>query len=90
MPDGALVNIWLVRENIITIYYENTITTWGELAEMGERDPTLLYTLIHDHPEYTYEYHHVYAVYGAVAHLPIFLIRKTINQIKDRPHLIYI
>lgn len=90
MPDGALVNIWLVRENIITIYYENTITTWGELAEMGERDPTLLYTLIHDHPEYTYEYHHVYAVYGAVAHLPIFLIRKTIDQIKDRPHPIYI
>ena len=90
MPDGALVNIWLIRENIITIVYENTITTWEGLGEMAEHDPTMLTTLIHDHPEYTYEYHHVYAVYGAIAHLPIFLIRKTKDEIKERPHPIYI
>lgn len=90
MPDGALVNIWLIRENIVTIVYDNTNTTWEGSLENVEHDPTLLTQLLIDHPEYTYEYHHVYGVYGAIAHLPIFLIRDTKEEIEERKHAIYI
>ena len=83
MPDGALVNIWLVRENIVTVYYDEIPMTWQELIDMTEDDPTEMTNLMHDHPEYTYDFQNTTIVYGAIAHLPIFLIRNTKADIKE-------
>ena len=89
MPDGALVNIWLVRGNIVIIYHEGHPITPGDLLGEIEHDPTELTTLLHENPEVSYQLHSVHLMFGAIAHLPIFLIRKPNEPIKDRITPIY-
>lgn len=88
MPDGALVNIWLVRENIVMIHLEGEEKTWEEIIKRIEYKPEDLYTFTHNNPEYTYSYP-VYYEFGAIAHLPIFLIKETREPVPDRVEPVY-
>lgn len=89
MPDGALVNIWLVRENIVTIYSSGNQITPGNLMDHIEHHPEELTVLIHDHPELLYQLYSTEYVFGAIAHLPIFLIRESSEPIEERKDPIY-
>lgn len=84
MPDGALVNIWLVRENIVTIYEDWTQITPGTILEEIENHPETFTQLIHDNPTATYQFYTTLYVFGAIAHLPIFLIRNSNEPIDER------
>lgn len=84
MPDEALVNIWLVRENIVTIYMDDDIIPWDEVLKKAEEDPTDLTKLLQNNPEYLYTLQSTSIVYGAIAHLPIYLIRQTKDEIPER------
>lgn len=87
MPDEAFVNIWLTRESIETIYYDENPVTWQQAIEIVESNPQELYVLIHDNPEYLHILHSTYVVYGAIAHLPIYLIRNTKEEVPERKNL---
>lgn len=87
MPDEAFVNIWLTRESIETIYYDDNPVTWQQAIEIVEHNPQELQVLIHDNPEYLHILHSTYIVYGAIAHLPIYLIRKTMDEVPERKGL---
>ena len=84
MPDEALVNIWLVRENIVTIYMDDDIVPWNDVLKKAEEDTTELTKLLQNNPEYLYTLQSTSIVYGAIAHLPIYLIRQTKDEIPER------
>jgi hypothetical protein len=84
MPDGALVNIWLVRENIVTVYHDWTPITPGTILEEIENNPETFYQLIHDDPTLLHQFYTTEYMFGAIAHLPIFLIRNSKEPIDER------
>lgn len=84
MPDGALVNIWLVRENIVTVYHDWTPITPGTILEEIENNPETLTQLIHDDPTLLHQFYTTEYMFGAIAHLPIFLIRNSKEPIDER------
>lgn len=47
-------------------------------------DPTELTKLLQNNPEYLYTLQSTSIVYGAIAHLPIYLIRQTKGEIPER------
>ncbi len=74
IPDEALVNVWLLRANIVTIDYEGEITL-QELLEMTEGDPDLIQTYLEENPEFLTLLQTTVVGTGAVAVLPMYLIR---------------
>lgn len=83
MPDEALVNIWLIRANVVTVYYDGPISI-NDVREIIHNDPTKLDKFFYRNPEFLYSLETTMLVYGAVTHLPIYLIRNTQNPIPAR------
>ena len=84
MPDEAFVNLWLIRANVVEVLYDGPITL--EDAEMLiAGNPESFYTFIHDNPEFLYDLQSTTLAYGAVAHLPIYLIRNTTSPVHPFP-----
>ena len=84
MPDEGLVNIWLIREKIKTIYYSHNPLTWHEALTLLEHDPYKFAHLLQDNPEILHYAQSTDIIYGASTHLPIYLIRNTIDSIYER------
>lgn len=78
IPDEALVNIWLVRANVVTIDYGGPITM-DDAITIVEEDPMKLNDCLKENPEFIYDLQHTTLVYGAAAHLPIYLIRNILD-----------
>lgn len=75
MPDEALVNLWLIRANVVTVEeigagYINDIIQWGM------EDPDLVAELLEDEPELLTDLQTMTVATGAVALLSFYLIRE--------------
>lgn len=78
IPDEALVNIWLVRANVVTIDYGGPVTM-DDAITIVEEDPMKFNDCLEKNPEFIYDLVSTTLVYGAAAHLPIYLIRNIIE-----------
>ena len=75
MPDGALVNLWLIRGNIYYLYYNEEITL-PELVEIASyADLDVFARYIQEHPEFMRELRTLTIGSGSVALQPIYLVR---------------
>ena len=76
MPDQALVNLWLIRANIITVTHEGHPVTVSNILQEINYNRDDFYRFITDHPEYIYYISHEFALAsGAITLMPIYLIR---------------
>lgn len=74
MPDEALINLWLLRANIIEINYNGDMTL-TDFIEMTGNDPTIIETYLEDNPEFLTSLQTMTVGTGAIAVLPMYLIR---------------
>lgn len=81
VPDEALVNLWIIRANTVEVYYDGPITLEQVETDVNPED---LRTFFHNNPEFLYGLQSTILVNGAVAHLPIYLIRNTVNPVPMR------
>lgn len=72
MPDEALVNLWLIRGNLITISEDNNEIS---ISEMAEQHPETLEELFTENPELLIELQPFAFGSGAVTSFSFFLIR---------------
>lgn len=73
MPDGALVDLWLIRANIITV---NGIDGEILLSDIVENSPDVIVDLLTEHPELGLQLQPFMFASGAVKQFPFFLIRE--------------
>lgn len=74
MPDEALVNLWLLRANVVTVE-EIGVGYIDDIIQWGLEDPDLVAELLEDNPEFISDIQTMVLASGAVALLPIYLIR---------------
>lgn len=74
IPDEALVNLWLLRANIVEISYNGDMSLM-ELLEMTNSEQDLIQTYLEDNPEFLSSLQTTIVGTGAVAVLPMYLIR---------------
>lgn len=74
IPDEALVNLWLLRANIVDINYNGDISLL-ELLEMTNSEPELIQTYLEENPEFLSSLQTTVVGTGAIAVLPMYLIR---------------
>lgn len=74
IPDEALVNLWLLRANIIGINYDGEMTL-QELLEMTNGEPDLIQRYLEENPEFLTSLQTTVVGTGAIAVLPMYLIR---------------
>ena len=74
MPDEALVNLWLLRANIVDLSHVGDGTI-EDLIAMATEDPYLVETLLEENPEFLLLLQEMTVGCGAVAMLPFYLIR---------------
>lgn len=73
MPDGALVNMWLIRGNLITITGDGGDVN---LQDIQESSPEVLYLLLSQHPELPLQMQPYVFGSAAVTTFSFFLIRE--------------
>lgn len=74
MPDEALVNLWLLRANVVDLSHVGDGTI-EDLIAMANEDPLLVETLLEENPEFLLLLQEMTLGCGAVAMLPFYLIR---------------
>lgn len=74
IPDEALVNLWLLRANIVEINYGGEMTL-QELLEMTNSEQDLIQTYLEENPEFLTSLQSTIVGTGTVAVLPMYLIR---------------
>ena len=74
MPDEALVNLWLLRANIV-IVEEIGVGYIDDVIQWGIEDPDLVAALLEEDPEFLSDLQTMLLASGAAALLPIYLIR---------------
>ena len=70
MPDEALVNLWLIRGNLVSIGEDGNVSL-SEFAENSEGWSEYL----EDNPEFLFQLHTTMFATGAVTMMPMYLIR---------------
>ena len=70
---GALVDLWLIRANIITV---NGIDGEILLSDIVENSPDVIVDLLTEHPELGLQLQPFMFASGAVKQFPFFLIRE--------------
>ena len=75
MPDEALVNLWLLRANIVTVE-EIGVGYIDDVIQWGMEDPDLVAELLEDEPELLTDLQTMTVATGAVALLSFYLIRE--------------
>lgn len=82
MPDEALVHLWLVRVNVVNISYNNeTNLSLIEALEYAANNPEDYTHITPDYPEIIPLITNAYITYGAVGHMPIYLIRNLMDPV---------
>ena len=74
IPDEALVNLWLLRANVVDISHVGDGTI-ENLISLANEDPDMLQMLLDENPEYMLALQDITVGCGAVAMLPFYLIR---------------
>ena len=72
MPDEALVNLWLLRANIVTVE-EIGVGYIDDVIQWGMEDPDLVAELLEDEPELLTDLQTMTVATGAVALLSFYL-----------------
>lgn len=76
MPDEALVNLWLIRGELLSLTYNNEEITLDDLIEIANNgDPLIISSWMQENPECLYNLQTLSVGCGAVALQPIYLIR---------------
>ena len=75
MPDEALVTMWIIRANIVTILCDHEAVPTIDWEDMANNNATELTELIVSHPEVITYYQTLCLSSASVGVLPIYLIR---------------
>lgn len=74
IPDEALINLWLLRANIVEIDYSGDMSLLA-LLEMTNSEQDLIQTYLEENPEFLSSLQTTIVGTGAIAVLPMYLIR---------------
>ena len=75
IPDGAFVNLWLLRGNIVELLEDNEELTMEDLQHLLANNPDVIEEYLNNNPDVMMQLQQVVCVCGSYANLAIFLVR---------------